>query len=149
MAGSLQIGRIYPTKGFLWNLYIFWGKILICKNLWINKLENILWWEAIFRKIKDFLWNYFIKWGPARPPFEVPIYFFSSIFFSEKKDVFEGCWRVFKGCLKGVWRVLQGLWKKNRGMKSVRPPPSVYEIISQKVFEWRWLPLAKRKETNH
>ena len=116
MAGSLQIGRIYPTKGFLWNLCIFFGKILICKNLWINKLENILWWEAIFRKIKDFLWNYFIKWGPARP------YLFLFVNFFQWKKRWFG--RVFEGCLKKI----------NRGMKSVGPLPPVYEIISQKIF---------------
>ena len=56
--------------------------------------------EAVNSEKKDFLWNHFIKWWPPPSPFyEVPIYFFSVHFLSEKKRwfwrLFEGCWWVF------------------------------------------------------
>ena len=43
--------------------------------------------------------------------------------------VFEGCCRVFEGCLKKI----------NRGMKSVRPHPPVYEKIHKKKLIWRMM----------
>ena len=53
--------------------------------------------EALIREKKDFLWNHFIKWWPPPPsPFyEVPIYFFPSIFWAKKNRWF---WRLFEGC---------------------------------------------------
>ena len=42
--------------------------------------------------------------------------------------VFGGCCRVFEVCLKGVWK--NKLVVRNPS----DPPPSVYEIISQKIF---------------
>ena len=83
--------------------------------------------EAIIREKKDFLWNHFIKWWPPpRPPFMKSLFiFFPTIFWSKKKMILKVVWRVLMGVLRAlhsVWSVFEG-WKKNRGMKSVRPPP--------------------------
>ena len=45
---------------------------------------------------------------PPSPFYEVPNYFFLSIFERKKEMILKGV----EGCLKGAWRVLQGFWKK-------------------------------------
>ena len=69
--------------------------------------------EAINCKKKDFLWNPFIKWWPPpRPPFMKSLFiFFSTIFWSKKKDDFEGCLKGVNGCLKGVAGCLKCVWR--------------------------------------
>ena len=52
-----------------------------------------------------------------------PYLFFSVIFFSKKRDDFEGCLKAVEGCLKGV----AGCLKKYIEV-SVRPPP-VYDFF--------------------
>ena len=52
---------------------------------------------------------------PPSPFYEVPIYFFSSIFWAKKIDDFEGCLKGVDGCFKGVLRVLQGVWSVFEG----------------------------------
>ena len=47
--------------------------------------------------------------------YEVPIYFFPSIFWAKKIDDFEGCLKGVDGWFKGVLRVLQGVWSVFEG----------------------------------
>ena len=73
--------------------------------------------EAIIREKKDFVWNHFIKWWPPPVPllWSPYLFFFPIIFWSKKRDDFEGCLKGVDGCFKGAWRVLQGVWSVFEG----------------------------------
>ena len=84
----------------------------------INKKPSLIYIrEGVIREFLLLLWNHFIINGdpPPSPFYEVPIYFFPSIFLAKKRDDFEGCLKGVDGCFKGVWRVLQGVWSVFEG----------------------------------
>ena len=90
---------IYGWAMSNWAIRHVWGGIVALLQICFSIRE------AILRKMKDFLWNHFIKLRPPSPFYEVPVYFFPSIFLAKKRDDFEGCLKGVDGCFKGVWRV--------------------------------------------
>ena len=72
----------------------------------INKKPSLIYIrEGVIREFLLLLWNHFIINGdpPPSPFYEVPIYFFSSIFLAKKEMILKVVWRV----LMGVWRVFE------------------------------------------